>query len=389
MTFCGFHLLLVVLLLVVRCDAQGTVISVPPPATLANGGEDPGCTLTRSPVACNERVSKLIRCQWCDECNTCLWFCINCAFYRDNVGKPTLGVMTVVLTAVPGPVTTTTTTMMVPATTSMPKTIPSTTRGTLMTSAGTTARPTVDDKMRDRITPSPPTSTPLVAVETSRSSATLFTNAAPELDMTAVIIGAVVAGVVFCMLVVLVAALVYRRRKRNEEIAAIASTAIDAPVFGTTSLPSFTGAGLTVANKSFIGGPPNNLTLSSSMSFNLGPPPNNLALSSSMRSFNTGEISLSTGAFACPHCSNLYPSSADVAIHVQKRHGLHVSTANYNAGEFTTTEIASLGRPSLNAAETVRYDSSMPMSSSVEPANYRNLAPYTQQSDDRFAKFQN
>jgi hypothetical protein len=375
--FCGLFVV------VALGQGAGTIISVPAPTTLANGGEDPGCTLTRSPVACNERRALGIRCQWCVECNTCLWFCASCTFFEANINLPTVGVV-IITPAPPVVVATTTTTATTTAiATTSPTTSPTTTPVQVPTA-------TLGDKTRDAVTPaaSPITSrSPGNAVAESSSTESLFTNTLPgEID-TGVLIGAIV-GAVACLVVVVVvfAVVAYRRGKRNREISAIASVADDPAMFrasstlpsfagagptlanksmSMSSFPSFAGAGLTVANKSFIGGPPNNLHMS----------------------FSSEEPV--SGAYKCQQCDNLYPTAVDLGIHVQKRHSLQSTNSfGYGAGEFSTIRSTGTIAFPTTTTTTIRYDSSMPLNSTVEPANYRNLQPYSQQSEDRFAHFQ-
>jgi hypothetical protein len=305
---------------------------------------------------------------------------VSCTFFQANIAQPTVGVVVITPAppVTPAPVmvtatrtTSTTTTTTSPATT--PVQVPSQTLG---------------DKTRDAVTraASPITSRSQGnAVAESSSTESLFTNTLPREIDTGVLIGAIV-GAVACLVVaiVVVAMVAYRRGKRNREINAIASVADDPAMFrasstlpsfagagptltstmSMSSFPSFAGAGLTVANKSFIGGPPNNLHMS----------------------FSSEEPV--SGAYKCPQCDNLYPTAVDLGIHVQKRHSLQSTNSfGYGTGEFTT--IRSTGTIAFpTTTTTIRYDSSMPLSSTVEPANYRNLQPYSQQSEDRFARFQ-
>lgn len=215
-------------------------------------------------------------------------------------------------------------------------------------------------------------------VDASTTTVRLFTQQQPSAAPVdaAVVIGAAIGGLA-CLLLVGVAAgvFVYIKRKQRREIAAIASNAAD-PAFD--SFHSFHqhhhSTGVTVANKSFLGA----ATMPT-----LGP-------SALAVSFNAG--SAGGGAYKCPRCENYYPTAEDVTIHVQKRHVDHASVG-YSAGDFVTAEF----RPSdikydaglpASEPEAIKYDTEMPMHSSVEPANRYGLPAYAQQSEERFARFQ-
>lgn len=200
----------------------------------------------------------------------------------------------------------------------------------------------------------------------------LFTQEQPSAAPvdTAVVVGAAIGGVA-CLLLVGVAAgvFVYIKRKQHREIAAIASNAADPAFHSFHSFHSAPSTGVTVANKSFLGAP-------------------TLAPSSLSVSFNAGS---SGGAYKCPRCDNYYPTADDVTIHLQKRHIDHASVG-YAGGEFVTAELPppdiKYDQSIPNEAEAIKYDSSMPMQSSVEPVNRYGLPAYATQSDERFAKFQ-
>jgi hypothetical protein len=223
---------------------------------------------------------------------------------------------------------------------------------------------------------------PSVIDNKMKSTTEDFTGKAPMTeDITPIIIGAVVGACICILLVVLVLALVYRKQKRDAEINAIASQATANAIYSTAHV---FGSDLSVSNQSFA-------PLAHSMT--MGSP---LAHSMTMSGSATMQFGGGGGGFACPHCTNTYPSAADVAIHVQKRHaaaGVPMQRQQEYTRSFTATSTADMSTARFDDADvamsTVRYDSSMPMTSTVEPANYRGLAPYSTVGEERFSKFQN
>lgn len=178
-------------------------------------------------------------------------------------------------------------------------------------------------------------------------------------DPTAIIIGAVVGALVCIMCVVLILALLHRRRERKMEqadIDAIKSTAMGGVGGGA---PSFSDA-----------------SFGHSFAPIMAPPTSHdfAQFGSSSRS-----LTMSAAGHQCPVCGSIYPTQADVAHHMQKRH------TEAPSGGYATAEWAS-NRPQ------VTYETAMPFrgsgaSTHAEPTNAYNLPPYATQTEERFAKF--
>jgi hypothetical protein len=186
-------------------------------------------------------------------------------------------------------------------------------------------------------------------------------------DPTGIIVGAVVGALICILLLIVVLALVYRKHKNDAEINAIASKASSSVVYHSAAVFQ-----TDMSNQSFAP-----------------------SLAHSMSGMGTGSFTMQMGGggvgVPCPHCTNTYPTMADVAIHVQKRHG-GANSGQQRAWNESFSDASTVRYDAsmpMEAESTVRYDTTMPMHSMHEPANYRGLAPYSTVGEERFSKFQN